>query len=198
MERGENQYKTVPDYPLPEMALMSSMRDPQFGKGMTAALRTAAAFASLRFGLKMTEEKVDDIDIVSYRFAEKADADDPTNFRFNFAPAFAVVGDSLVVATSPKLLKDLIPEVKKKVDPKACSDAVWRVRGYGAGAATAVKARPEASITDSVLGQGVGLDEAKRQLDALATFLGKLGTVDVSIDHGDEAFAVEVEWKPKK
>lgn len=196
VERGENQYKTVPDFPLPELALVTSMRDAKFGKSVSTALRTAAALLSLQLGLKMSEEKVDGIDIVSYRFPDdKPLASDPTNIRYNFVPTFAVVGDSLVVASSPKLLKDLIPEVKKPVDAKLCSPAVWRVRGYGIGAAAAVKARPEASITDSVLGQGVGLEDAKKQLDQLARLLGNLGTLDVSIDHGDTAFKFEVDWK---
>jgi hypothetical protein len=199
VERGQNQYKTVPDFPLPEMALVSSMRDPKFGKKITATLRTAAALLSLQLGLTMKEEKFDDIDIVTYRFPEgKVLESDPTNIRYNFVPSFAVVGESLIVASSPKLLKDLIPEVKKPIDPKLCSPAVWRAKGYGAGAASGVKARPEASITDSVLGQGVGLDDAKKQLDQYATLLAKLGTVSVTVEHGEAAFKFEVDWQLKK
>lgn len=199
VERGENQYKTVPDFPLPELALVSSMRDAKFGKTMTTVLRTAFALLSLQLGLTMKEEKVDDIDVVSYRFPEgKALESDPTNIRYNFVPSFAVVGDSLVVASSPKLLKDLIPEVKKPIDPKLCSPAVLRAKGFGAGAAAGLKARPEATITGSVLGQGVGLEDAKKQLDQLAALLGKLGTLNVSIDHGESAFKVEFDWQLKK
>lgn len=199
VERGENQYKTVPDFPLPELALVSSMRDAKFGKTMTTVLRTAFALLSLQLGLTMKEEKFDDIEIVIYHFPEgKVLESDPTNIRYNFVPSFAVVGDSLVVASSPKLLKDLIPEVKKPIDPKLCSPAVLRAKGYGAGAATGLKARPEATITGSVLGQGVGLDDAKKQLDQLSALLGKLGTLSVSIDHGETAFKVELDWQLKK
>lgn len=197
VERGENQYKTVPDFPLPEMALVSSMRDAKFGKDTLTTIRTAALLIGLQLGgLAMSEEKFDGVDILSYRFPEGKSLDaDPTNIRYNFVPSFAVIGDYFVVASSPKLLKDLIPEVKKPIDPKACSAAVWRAKGYGTGAAQAVKARPEATITGTVLEQGVGLDEAKKQLDQLAKLLAGLGTVDVSIDHGEKAFKFEVEWK---
>lgn len=200
VERGENQYKTVPDFPLPEMALVSSMRDPKFGKDALATIRTAALLIGLQFGgLAMSEEKVDDVTILSYRFPEGKPLDaDPTNIRFNFVPSFAVVGDYFIAASSPKLLKDLIPEVKKPIDPKGCSPAVWRAKGYGIGAAQMVKARPESSITGTVLEQGVGLDEAKKQLEQLAGWLGKLGTVGVSIDHGETAFKFEVEWQLTK
>ncbi len=200
VERGENQYKTVPDFPLPEMALVTSMRDPKFGKSMMTVIRTAALLIGIQVGgLTMKEEKHDGIDILTYRFADgKPLASDPTNIRYNFVPSFAVVGDQLVVASSPKLLKDLIPEVKKGIDPKLCSPAVWRAKGYGTGAEQALKARPEATITDTVLSQGVGLDEAKKQLEQLAGWVGKLGTIDVTIDHGEKAFEFAVEWRLKK
>lgn len=197
VERGQNQYKTVPDFPLPEMALVSSMRDPRFGKNTLTTIRTAAILIGLQVGgLTLKEEKYDGIDILTYRFAdEKVLAGDSTNIRYNFVPSFAVVGESFVAASSPKLLKDLIPELKKPIDPKGCSPAVWRARGYGTGAAQWLRARPEAAITDTVLSQGVGLDDAKEQLEQLAGWVSKLGTVGVSIDHGETAFKFEVEWK---
>jgi hypothetical protein len=200
VERGENQYKSVPDFPLPEMALVSSMRDAKFGKNMLTTIRAAAILIGLQLGgLTLKEEKHDGIDILTYRFADGKPLDaDPTNIRFNFVPSFAVVGDSFVAASSPRLLKDLIPEIRKPIDPALCSPAVWRAKGYGTGAAQWLKARPEASITDAVLSQGVGLDEAKRQLDQLAAWVGKLGSVGVSIDHGESAFKFEVDWSIKK
>lgn len=199
VERGANQYKTVPDFPLPEMAVVSSMRDPKFGKDVLAAVRTFALVGSLQYGLALKEEKHDGIDLLTYRFPDgKSLPEDPTNIRYNFVPSFAVVGESFVMASSPRLLKDLIPELKKPIDETKCSPAVWRAQGYGSGAAAAVKARPEAAITDSVLSQGVGLDEAKKQLDQLAALLGKLGTVGVTIDHGEKAFTFEVDWQLKK
>jgi hypothetical protein len=198
VERGANPYKVQSDFPLPEMAVVSSMRDARFGKEMATTLRAAAAVASIQLGLKMTEETHDGVAVVSYRFPENKPLDaDPTNLRFSFVPAFAVVGDSLVVASSPRLVKDLIPELRKPADRAACEAAVWRGKVYGAGAATALKARPEAVITDAVLGQGIGLDAAKKQVDELAKFLTTLGTLGVRIDHTAEAFRFDVEWKTK-
>jgi hypothetical protein len=199
VERGANHYKTVSDTPLPEMALVSSMKDPQFGKTMNTTLRTAAALASLGVGMSMSEEKVGDIDVVSYRFSEtKPLPGDPTNIRFSFVPTFAVVNGFLVIASSPQLVKDLIPELKKDVDPAACSPSVWRNTVSAAGAASGLKARPDAVITDAVLGQGIGLDEAKKQVEQLAKFLNTLGTVGMTLDHTAEAYVFDVEWKQRK
>lgn len=198
VERGTNQYKTASDTPLPEMAMVSSMKDPQFGKTMNTTLRTAAALASLGFGMTMSEEKVGDVDVVSYRFSEtKSLPADPTNIRFSFVPSFAVVNGFLVVGSSPQLVKDLIPALKKTIDPAACSPAVWRNKVYGAGAASGLKARPEAVITSTVLSQGIGLNEAKQQIDQIAKFLNSLGTVGMTLDHTAAAYVFDVEWKKR-
>jgi len=198
VERGTNHYKSTSDTPLPEMAIVSSMKDPRFGKTMNTTLRTAAALASLGIGLTMSEEKVDEVEVVSYRFSEtKVVPGDPTNVRFSFVPTFAVVNGFLVVGSSPQLVKDLIPELKKPVDPAACSPAVWRNRLYGAGAASGLKARPDAVITGAVLGQGIGLDEARKQIDQLGKFLNSLGAVEAKMDHTAEAYVFEVEWKQR-
>jgi hypothetical protein len=198
VERGVDQYSITPDLPLPEMAVVSSMRDEQFGKEMSTTLRAAAALASLQFGLKMTEEKHDGIEVVSYRFPENKPLDaDPTNLRFNFVPSFAVVNGYLVVSSSPRLIKDLISELKKPIDSAASSTAVWRNRLYGAGASSALTARPDPFITNAVLSQGIGRDEAKKQLDQLAKFLGTLGTLNLELDHTAEAYQLQVEWKQR-
>ena len=197
-ERGRNHYKQVADYPLPEMALVTSMRDPKFGAKMNSTIRLAMALASSTYTWSMKETKHDDVDIVSYSFSEtKPYADDPTNFRFNFVPSFAVVNDSLVLATSPDLIKDLIPELKKTIDPKACSPVVWRNRITGDGVATALLARPERSLTTQVLNTGLSLGEAKAQLADLAKILRTAGEVGISIDHSTDAYVVELLWKAK-
>jgi hypothetical protein len=119
------------------------------------------------------------------------------NFRFNFVPSFAVVNDSLVLATSPDLIKDLIPELKKTIDPKACSPVVWRNRITGDGVATALLARPERSLSTQVLNTGLSLGEAKAQLNDLAKIIRTAGEVGINIDHSTEAYVVELLWKTK-
>jgi hypothetical protein len=194
-ERGKNHYKQVADYPLPEMALVTSMRDPKFGAKMNTTIRTAMALMSSTYTWSMKETKHDDVDIVSYYFSEtKPYADDPTNFRFNFVPSFAVVNDSLVLATSPDIIKDLIQELKKPIDPKACSPVVWRNRITGDGVATALLARPERSLSTQVLNTGLSLAEAKAQLADLAKVVRSAGEVGLSIDHSAEAYVVELVW----
>jgi hypothetical protein len=195
----EKLYPVAPDQAIPPFALVSSMRDPQFGKTATAALRAGAVLATFQTGLKMSEETHDGVTIVSYRFPEDRPfpGGDPGNLRFNFVPCFAVVGDSLVVASSPGLVKELIPELRKPPDPAGTSPAVWRARAYASGAAEFIRANPEPVVTNAILSEGIGLDEAKKQVAELAAWAATLGKVELSIDHGRDAYEIKVEWKTK-
>ncbi len=199
VERDEKPYGVAPEQVVPPFALVSSMRDPHFGKTASSALRSAALLASFQTGLKMTEEKYDGVTIVSYRFPEKGTfpGGDPGNLRFNFVPCFAVVGDSLVVSSSPGLVKDLIPELRKTPDPAKCSPAVWRAKTYATGLAATIRLNPDPVVTNAVLRDGVGLDEAKKQVAALADFTAALGALGLEIDHQPDAYQIKLEWKTR-
>lgn len=190
-------YKTEPGQPIPPFAVVSSMRDPQFGKAAGVAMRAGALLASFQTGLKLSEEKVGDVAITSYRFPEdKPLPEDPGGLRFNFVPSFAVVGEFLVTSSRPELIKDLIPELTKPAGKG--SPAVWRAKAYAAGGADLVRSYPEPYITATVLGDGVGLDEAKKRVDQLAAWIATLGTASVEMDHAADAYQLQVEWKTKK
>ncbi|HVK19723.1 MAG TPA: hypothetical protein VM533_22510, partial [Fimbriiglobus sp.] len=198
VQRAERPYSVIPDQAIPPFALVSSMRDPQFGKSAVSAMRAGAMLATFQVGLSMSEETHDGVTITSYRFPEKKPFPgngDPDNLRFNFVPCFAVVGDYLVVSSSPALVKDLIPELKKTPDPAKCSPAVWRAKTYAAGIAQTIRDNPEPVVTNAVLSEGVGLDEAKKQVAALADWVATLGAAGLSIDHGADAYEIKLEWK---
>ncbi len=189
-------YKTQPDQQYPPVALVSSMRDKQFGKSVSAALRAAGVLASFSTGVKMSEETHDGVAIVSYRFPENKPLEgDTENLRFNFVPSFAIVGDSLVVSSRPSLIKLLIPELRKT--PDAGSAAVWRNRLYAAGVAETLRAYPDPVITQTVLSQGIGLDEAKKQVEVLAKWAATLGNASLEMDHQPDAYQIQFVWKMK-
>ncbi len=194
----ETLYDKSPDVLYPAAAIVTSMRDPQFGKTATSALRAAGFVASTQTGVKMTDETHDGVKIVTYRFPEDKpfpNDTDPGNLRFNTAPSFAVVGEHLVVASRPSLIKELIPELRKPLDPAKSSTAVWRGKGYGNGAAEFIRNYPDALITNTVLTQGIGLDEAKKQVRQIADWLQTLGNPSLEIDHQTDAYELKFEWK---
>ncbi len=198
VERGHDQYAVKPGTPLPELALVSTTRHPDFAAGAGTTLRAAGLVASLQFKLKMSEETVNGVKIVSYRFPEKGDyPGDDDNYRFNFVPCFAATETEFLVATSPRLLKDLLVELKKPARTYDNSAAVWRGKVYGSGAATAIRNRPDPVITNAVLSRGIGLKQAKAEVRELAAFLESFGTLGFSMDHGKDAFKFDVEWTRK-
>src|SRR5205823_3013449 len=116
-------------------------------------------------GWKMSEAKHDGINIVTYRFPE-TDAitfDDVDKLRFNAAPSFAVVNDSLVVGSTPGIVKAVIPLLKKESATAGTSE-VWKFKFYAAGAGEVIAANPDVAVTQAVLSQGVTLNEARQQV----------------------------------
>ncbi|OWK46687.1 hypothetical protein FRUB_00386 [Fimbriiglobus ruber] len=198
--RDEKLYGVTPDQQIPPFALVTSMRDPQFGKTAVAAMRAGALLASVQYGLKMADEVHDDVTITTYRFPETGEypgRGDPGKLRFNFVPSFAVVGEFLVVSSTPGLIKDLIPELRKTATPGDRSSSVWRARGYAPGTAATLRDNPEPVVTTTVLTQGIGLSEAKKQVEQIADFVATLGAIGLEIDHQTDTFQIQFEWKKK-
>ncbi|QDU20131.1 hypothetical protein [Urbifossiella limnaea] len=197
VNRPTQPYKTTPGQALPGFGYVASARDPRFLTGVPATIRAAGLVASLQLGLKMTETTHDGVKIVGWRFPENKALDgDPDGLRFNFEPCFAVVGDSLVVASTVDVCKALIPEVKRTATLPGGA-AVWRGKGYAAGAADALAAVPEPFITDAVLRNGVGLADARKQVDALTAWVRGLGTARAELDIGRDVYRADVIWEPK-
>lgn len=197
VNRTEQPYKTAPGQVLPGFGYVAVARDPKFTTNVPGAIRAGALIASLQFGLKMTETTHDGVKIVAWRFPEtKALPDDPDGLRFNFEPCFAVVGDSLVVASTVEVCKALIPEVKRTAALPGHA-AVWRAKGYAASAADALAAVPDPFVTDAVLRTGVGLADARRQVEALTAWVRTLGTARVEYDIARDALRADVIWEPK-
>ncbi len=183
-------YASTPAPARPGAAIVSDMRDPKFGDAAAAALRAGATVASFTTGLAMAEETVAGVKVVTYRFPEAKAADfDPAGDRYHAAPTFAVVGDFLVVASRPDVLRALIPELTTHGGPG--SPAVWRGKLSGPGLAAYARNHPEALVADAVLRQGVALAAAKGQVAQLAAALDKAGPVTLALDHQADAYELK-------
>lgn len=194
--RPEKLYAVEPTQRIPAFAYIMTGSQEAFGPAATASLRAAGLLASFRFKLNMNEEKHDGVSIVSYRFPEDGDfPGDEGNLRFNFVPSFAQVGDSLVLASQPGLLKDVMTELKKS--PGKNSPAVWRGRVFAEGGSELVRANPDQAITATILSQGVGLDEGRKQVDRLVGWIKTLGEYELSLDHRADTFEMRLEWSIK-
>ncbi len=190
-------YKTEPSLKLPAFGYIGSSRDKKFGTSLEPVLRSAALLGTLQYGLKMTEYEHEGVRLVAYRFPEnKVLTDDPDGLRFNFEPCFAVVGDDIVLATTVELGKKLITELKKPRTGPA-SSAVLRGRLSAKGGAQALEGITDPLITDAVLGRGIGLTEARKEVADLVAFVKTLGTVAVELDITDTEYRIDVVWEIK-
>ena len=191
-------YKTLPTDRYPAFGYVATMRDKKFGASAESLIRAGGLIASLQLGMKSAEQQHDGVKIVGYRFSEtKPMPDDPEGVRFNFEPCFAVVGDDFIAASTFEVCKKLIAEVKRTAKLPG-SPAVWRNRAYATGAADALAALPDPLVTDAILGQGVGIDDARKQVAELVKWLRTIGTARVEIDERDTEYRLDVVWDTKK
>ena len=192
---GEKLYARTSEFPVPPVAYIASMRDRSFAKTMDGILRGGAFLAGFQTGWAMKEETVEGTKIVSYRFPEAGEPkfDDPQNLRFNAVPSFAAVGDSLVVASSPGLVKRLIPLLKNEIATEG-SPSVWRASAFAAGAGLTLAANPEPTITQTILQQGIGLAEARAQVAAIAKWLPTLGAMNLRMNHDPDVYKFDFDW----
>jgi hypothetical protein len=186
-------YKTLPTDRYPAFGYVTTTRDPKFGSSVESLIRAGGVIASLQLGMKSAEREHEGVKIVGYRFGEtKPLPDDPENVRFNFEPCFAVVGDEFVAASTFEVCKKLITELKK---PRGeSSPLVWRNKVYATGAAAALAALPDPLVTDAILGQGVGIEAARKQVAGLVAWVRTLGGVRVQIDARDTEYRLDVVW----
>jgi hypothetical protein len=187
-------YKTEPGLKLPAFGYVGTSRDKKFGQSLETVLRSAGLVGTLQYGLKMTEHEHEGVKLTAYRVPEnKPLADDPDGIRYNFEPCFATVGDEIVLATTVELGKKLITELKKPQSGKTHS-AVLRGKLSAKAGADAVAGFTDPLVTDAVLGRGIGLVEARKEVADLVAFVRTLGTATVELDVTDTEYRVDVVW----
>ncbi|HXD87591.1 MAG TPA: hypothetical protein VN641_13930 [Urbifossiella sp.] len=187
-------YKTIPTVRFPAFGYVASMRDPKFNTSMDTLLRQTGLFLSLVYGLKQSEHTHDGVKIVAYRFSEtKVVEADPEGIRFNFEPCYAAMDDQFVAATTVEACKKLITEVRRtaKLPP---SPAVWRGKAFAAGGQRLLYDIPDPFVTDAILTGGLSLDDARKQVDAIAAWLKKRGTVRIEIDEAKTTYKFDIVW----
>ncbi len=191
-------YNTEPGQRLPGFGYVASMRDPKFARGLEAALRSGGVIGSLQYAMKYKQETFDGIKIVGYRFAEGKPVDlDPDDYRYNFEPCFCVVDDYFVLASSFEVARKLIPEVRRTAKLPG-TPAVWKAKAYGEGGAELLTTVADPLITETILSEGIGLDEARQQVKYLAKYVRQLGTIRIELDERDTEYRLDVVWELKK
>jgi hypothetical protein len=189
-------YQTVPKQPIPAFALVLEMREPdEFARTMETVVRGAALLAGTQVKLKLVEEKEGEVEIIGYRFDEKAPLrGDTQNLRFNFSPCIARVGNQFVFCSTVELCHELIGLVRKEAKDLAAksSPSVSRTRVYSAGGAELLKVFENPLVAQLVLDQGISVAEARKQVHPLLTLVRSLGVLQVEEDYGANEFRFDI------
>jgi hypothetical protein len=190
-------YMTEPGTKLPAFGYVATMRDKKFGESLESIFQAASLLGSLSFGMKSAKVEHEGVTITGYRFTEnKVVPDDPQGDRFNFEPCFAIVGDELMVASTIELGKKLVTELKK---PRPVGNAaVWSGKVYAERGADTLAGLTDPLVTDSVLGRGIGLTEARKEIADLIGWIRSLGSFQIEIDITAKEYRLDVVWTQGK
>jgi hypothetical protein len=123
-------------------------------------------------------------------------ADDLQGDRFNFEPCFAIVGDEMMMASTIELGKKLVTELKKP--RQVGSAAVWKARVSAGRGADTLAGLTDPLITEAVLGRGVALTEARKEITDLIGWIRSLGTGQIEIDITAKEYRLDLVWTPGK
>jgi hypothetical protein len=194
-------YARKPKQAIPAFAFIPELREPEkFARSMDTILRGAALLATTQVKLKLTEEKHKGVDIVGYRFDEKAPLkSDVNDIRFAFSPCFARVGNQFIFCSTIELCRELVEllQEEQKSPPKG-HPATSRIRLYGAGAAQALKDAEDQLITQVILDQAVPPGEARAQVRAFIDFVRQQGTLRLEATYRDKDFRYELRTRVGK
>jgi hypothetical protein len=198
-------YKTAPNQKVPAFAFIPEMSKPdRFARNIDTLLRFAALAASTQLGMKLDEAKHGGVEIVAYRFDEKAKVSaDAENIRFNFTPCFARVGDQMVFSSTLELCKELIDllqqEQKSAKESQGQSAKVRpRDRYYSTGLAGLAEDFQETLLAQTILDQAVPAKEAKQEVGAIIKLLRGLGTLTTSSTFEAKQFRYDLVFKKGK
>jgi hypothetical protein len=193
-------YNSEPAQFLPTMALVSTFRDPAQLRTATGALRLAGLFTSLQLPMTMQELPRDGYQIVQYRFPDsnaKYEPADSDNMRFNHAPAFAVIGNHLVMASEPRIIDDLVPELRRAEKPD--SAAIWRGQLMSRGVVAYLQSTPpDALLATAILNERISLEQARQQFHDFCQWLDTVGDVQLALEHGKTSFTVTLDWVTRR
>jgi hypothetical protein len=187
-------YKRVPKVTIPAFAFVAEARDAnRIGLAVDTGLRALALVGTNQFGMKLTEEKHGDVELVGYRFDEAKEVpDDVNDIRFAFSPCWARVGNEFLFCSTMDLARELIDQLKAESKSPG-KQLTYRShdRSYAAGLADLLAGVEDQLVTQAILDQAVDAAEAKRQVRQFIALVRGLGKVTSYSDFGEKTWRYE-------
>lgn len=197
----ESGYKHHPNQTIPALAFITEPRDlKEFKSYVEPLIRGGGLFLTFQVGLSMEEKEYKGCKIVGYRFTENSTIPgDTQGIRFNFSPCFFTCEGQFVVCSTleqaPIIIDDL--QAKSKM-PSKNQTGVSVSRIYTGGIMTLLETGRQNLVTQTVLDQGVSVNDAKKQVEELFSVVRKTGGVSLDENIYPNQFEYNVRFHLKK
>lgn len=184
----------VPDAPLPALALLAHVDDPEaLGADLVAAFQTAISLVNVDRAQKaMPSMRLELIPhagttLTSARFAPP-EPGTGVDLRYNLEPACALVGDTFVIGTHRALVAELATECAAGGARAPTRDEAERLRLSGRALEHLARSQRELLVLGRVFDEGRERAVAEGEIDLLIGLLGRLEGIELAAERvGDDA-----------
>jgi hypothetical protein len=189
-------YTKRPQTRIPAFAVVPEVREPaKFGKLIDGALTLAGVALSDQFKMESADEEHAGVSITAFRFKEKEKLPmDVGDFRFNFSPCYARVGDQFVFSSTIELCRSMIDTLKKeKGDARIAGKS--RDRYFPEGLARLAATSEAELIAQTILNEGVPPDEAKAQVAQIIELIRSAVSLESGATYDAKTFRYDFRLK---
>lgn len=201
VDQPDKHYNVKPTQPIPAFAAVLDVHNREtFEKDITPLLRAAGFLASTVGGAKltMTETKVKESTLISYRFQEDAKLPNYNgNYQFNFSPSFALVGNQFVISSTEGLGLELVTLVANEGMSRASSSPLAS-NLYSEGGAQYLDGIADLLLAQTILDRAASPAAGRRQVQQLIDWVRKLGVLQSQMTYDDHQFKYEVRLIPSR
>jgi hypothetical protein len=148
--------------------------------------------------MKQAEEKVGDVKLVGFRFAEEQPQLDENTSKLlrYYSPCFARVGDQFLWCSTLEFGRELIGILQ--AEKKGCPPQAVQSRVYGSGGADYLALIEDDLIAQAVLDRALPADRAAAEVKATLALLRTLGPLNLDARYEDERFCYDIRLKGLK
>jgi len=203
-------YTLKPDVKLPAFAIIANLNeaDGEFPQRLKAAYQTFVSLTNIDAAqkkaqpLELGSEQVLGVTLATSHYmtprGEMPASGTPVDTRYNFSPATAQVGQFFILSSSVGLARDLIKQLKPKVEARAPvveGNDTLAVEADGVELARLLELNRTRLVTQNMLNKGETKESAERQVEILLATLRYLSHGRLTIHDDPAATRVEARFQ---
>lgn len=189
-------YKVKPEQTIPAFGIVVEARDAEgFYKRAENLIRSGVVLATTQVKLKSFEEQRGKYKIIGYRFPEDGTfPGDTTNFRFNFSPCFAMVGNQFLVCSTVDLARNMVDLIEKEEPTRVANSrpSTGRAQFYSSGGSELLEFFKDQLLAQIILDRAMPADQANEEVKAAIDFVRKLGVFQIDVNYAPNSFQYDL------